>query len=170
LFRLRHFVPKHTLILLYKALIQPHITYGIEVWGSTYQTYLASILYTEKMAMRSITFSGFRSHTRPLFQSMGILNVFELHYISVATFMFDLVHHNLPHSLIDYCKIIQHSYSTRQREGGQLHLPHFKTTQGKFSMSFVGSDCWNRLPSDLRLEKTRSRFRNSIQFVLLKNN
>ena len=35
LFRLRHFVPQNILILLYKALIQPHISYGIEVWGST---------------------------------------------------------------------------------------------------------------------------------------
>ena len=37
LFRLRHYIPKHALILLYKAFIEPHLTYGIEVWGSTYK-------------------------------------------------------------------------------------------------------------------------------------
>ena len=98
---------------------------------------------------------------------MRILNVFELHHLSVATFMFDLVHRNLPHSLIDYCDIIQHSYSTRQRVGGQLHLPHFKTTQGKFSMSFVGSNCWNKLPNGISLENTRTGFRNAVMQMLL---
>ena len=32
-----------------------------------------------------------------------------------ATFMFDLVNDNLPHILIEYCDIIEHSYSTRQK-------------------------------------------------------
>ena len=36
LFRLRHFVPQTIVLLLYKALIQPHLMYGIEVWGNTY--------------------------------------------------------------------------------------------------------------------------------------
>ena len=56
--------------------------------------------------------------------------------------MFDLVNDNLPYILIEYCDIIEHSYSTRQKEGGQLRLPKFRTTQGQFSLSFVGSEFW----------------------------
>ena len=34
--KLRHYVPKHIPMLLCKSFIQPHILYGIEVWGSCY--------------------------------------------------------------------------------------------------------------------------------------
>ena len=47
-FRLRHFVTQFFLLLLYKALIQPHLVYGIEVWGSTYKTNLNCIFLTQK--------------------------------------------------------------------------------------------------------------------------
>ena len=46
LYRLRYFIPRQVLIMLYKSLfnIQPHLTYGIEVLGSTYKTNLNCIL------------------------------------------------------------------------------------------------------------------------------
>ena len=44
LFKLRHCVPQHTLILLYKSFIQSNIMYGIEVWGSTCKSYLNCLL------------------------------------------------------------------------------------------------------------------------------
>ena len=34
LYRIRHFVTRNTLIMLYNAFILPHITYGLEVWGA----------------------------------------------------------------------------------------------------------------------------------------
>ena len=56
--------------------------------------------------------------------------MYNLHDLSISTFMFDLVNGNLPHILIEYYDIIEHSYSTRQKEGGQLRLPKLRTTQG----------------------------------------
>ena len=34
LFKLRYFVPRYIPLLLDKSFIQPHIQYGIEVWGA----------------------------------------------------------------------------------------------------------------------------------------
>ena len=42
--RLRNFVPRNSLILLYQTFMQPHITYGIEVWGGARKVDLNSIL------------------------------------------------------------------------------------------------------------------------------
>ena len=57
LFKLRNVVPKYIFVLLYKAFIQPNITYGLEVWGSTFPSYLNPILITQKMCVRSILHS-----------------------------------------------------------------------------------------------------------------
>ena len=58
--------------------------------------------------------------------------------------------------------MIQHEYSTRQKSGREIRLPLFKTDEGKFSVSFViGSNFWNMLPTDLRIERSRTSFRKN---------
>ena len=107
LFRLRHVVPQYTLVLLYKAFIEPQLTYGIEVWGSTYKSTLNCIFLTiKKMAVRAMTFSHWQADTRPLFRDLKILSVFDMHYLCVGTFMYDLVNNNLPYSSFNYCDTI----------------------------------------------------------------
>ena len=119
------------------------------------------------MAVRAITFSHWQAHTRLLFQNLKILNVFDMHHLSVCTFMYDLSNNNLPHSLLDYCNIIQHRYSTRQKADQQVHLPKFRTSQGQFSLSFLGSIYWNNVPSDIKLKPSRNTFRNSLKMHIL---
>ena len=152
LFKLRHFVPKNILVLLYKAFIQPHLSYGVEVWGSTYKSNLNCIYLSQKMAMRAITLSPLRTDSRALFQSLNILNIFQLHELLVSTFMYDLVKGVLPHSLVDYCQMIQHRYAIRRKESGLLYQPKCKTMQRQFCISFVGTKLWNDLPDEIRLK------------------
>ena len=44
LYRLRHFVSRKIMVMLYKSFILPHITYGLEVWGAACKTNLNPIL------------------------------------------------------------------------------------------------------------------------------
>ena len=159
LFRLRHFVPEYILVLLYESFIQPQIIYGIEVWGNTYPSHLNCILLSQKMAMRAITFSAFRTPSKPLFQKLKILDIYKMHNLATNTFVFDLLHGNLPHSPLDYCQIIQHNYTTRGKIDGLLCPPKCKTTHGQFSVSFVGVKLWNCVPKEIREKKTKHTFR-----------
>ena len=38
--RLRHFVPLHTLLCIYRSLIYPYLSYGISAWGQAAQMHL----------------------------------------------------------------------------------------------------------------------------------
>ena len=140
---------------------------GIEVWGSTYKSNLNCIFLTQKMAVRAITFSNWQAHSRPLFQDLKILSIYDLHHLSVCTFMYDLKNKNVPHSLTDYCNVIQHRYSTRQKVDQQVHLPKFRTSQGQFSISFLGSMYWNDVPTVIKLQPSRNTFRNTLKSYLL---
>ena len=159
LFKLRHFVPQHILILLYKSFIQSHIMYGIEVWGSSCKTYLNCILLSQKMAMRAITFSPIRTSSKPLFKQLRIMDVYELHKLTICTFVFDLIKGNLPHDIVEYFQSIQHSYTTRGKKDELLYLPKCKTSYGQFSISFTGVKLWNSLPKNIRKIKKRKSFR-----------
>ena len=118
------------------------------------------------MAMRAITFSPLRTDSKPLFQNLHILNIFDLHDLLVSTFMYDLVKGKLPHSLADYCQVTQQRYSTRGKENGLLCLPKCMSTQGQSSISFVGTKLWNDLPDEIKLKPTRSAFRRHLYIHL----
>ena len=166
LFKLRHFVPRYVLVLLYKTFIQPHITYGLEVWGSNYKSYLNCIYISQKMAMRAITFSPIRTASKPIFEQLAILNIFQLHKLLVLSFIQDLVYKRLPHSLVDYCQVIEHRYRTRGKEKTLLYLPKCKTKQGQYCISFEGSKFWNNLPHEIRAISSRTNFRNRLSTFL----
>ena len=50
--KLRHFVPRHVLLTLYRSLILPYISYGICAWGHTAETHLHRLLVLQKRALR----------------------------------------------------------------------------------------------------------------------
>ena len=137
------------------------------MWGSTYKSHLNCILYTQKMAIRTITFSHFMSRSAPLFYELKILDINKFYELSLCTFMYDLVHNNLPHCLTDYCDKIEHRYNTRKREKGHLRIPLYKTTQGKFSVTCVGTRLWNELPDEIKNKGSRNTFRKHLNDYLM---
>ena len=91
------------------------------------------------MAVRAITFSAFDADSKLLFKEVKLLNIFHLHKLSICTFMYDLIYGNLPYTIIRYCSLIQHEHHTRQKENEKLQVPKFRSTQGKFSLTYTGT-------------------------------
>ena len=118
------------------------------------------------MAMRAITFSLYKTSSKPLFLSLSVLDVYDLHELSVSTLMYDLRNGGVAHSLQDYCQVIQHVYETRGK-GNILRLPKCKTTQGTFAISFMGAKVWNALPETVKEKRTRKSFRMTLTRYLL---
>ena len=73
--KLRHHVPTHTLITIYRSLISPHLTYDLLAWGQRCKSHLEKLLKLHKRALRFIYFSDFKQHAVPLFIQAGVLPV-----------------------------------------------------------------------------------------------
>ena len=71
--KLRHFLPMHTLLNIYQALIAPYLTYGLTVWGQACKSYLDKLLKLQKRALCFIYFSDHNEHAIPLFVDAHIL-------------------------------------------------------------------------------------------------
>ena len=72
---------------LYCTFILPYINYGILIWGNTCKTYLDKLIKLQKWAIRTISKSHYRSHTRPLFAKYNILNVNDMYSLELGVFM-----------------------------------------------------------------------------------
>ena len=55
--KLRHFVPRHTLVNVYNSLVTPYLRYGLIVWGQASKSHLNKLLNLQKSALRFIYFS-----------------------------------------------------------------------------------------------------------------
>ena len=108
LYRIRHFVSRKILVMLYNAFILPHITYGLEVWGAACKTFMNPILILQKRMARVITFKDRKHHSNPLFLELKLLDVFKEYRYLTGIFMYDLFNNNLPHKITDYFSFIDH--------------------------------------------------------------
>ena len=77
-----HFMfPKSTLLLLYYALVHPHLLYALLLWGRTYQKYTQKLQLLQNKAIRVICNSNHFSSVTPLYFELDILKINELFQI-----------------------------------------------------------------------------------------
>ena len=119
------------------------------------------------MCIRTITFSGFRDPSSPLFFKLRILDVYKLHKLLVGNFVFDLHHQNVPHSLTDYLQIVDHCHDTRFKLGANLQVPKMCTSAGQFTISYAGAKLWNDLPCSVKTHTSRHIFTKALREYLL---
>ena len=87
--KLGYFLPRHTLLNMYQALIAPYLTYGLTVWGQACKSYLDTLLKLQKRALRFINFSDHNGHAIPVYVDAYILQLKFVYYESIVNMMFD---------------------------------------------------------------------------------
>merc|ERR1712015_534619 len=77
--RVKKILPPTSLKILYSSFIQPHIQYGLAVWGGCNNKNKKRIIAIQKRVIKNITRSYFSSHTEPRMKSIGILKFEDLY-------------------------------------------------------------------------------------------
>ena len=98
----KNMLPNYILRKLYYTMVQPYLTYGIILWGSTYQSYLKRTVILQKKAIRYINKADYNAHTKPLFYASKVLNIHYTYLLEVAKFMHDFTRRKLPTPLLNF--------------------------------------------------------------------
>ena len=98
----RHVLSIQTLQTIYNTMVYPYLTYCSIIWTSTYPTRLKPILTIQKKLVRIMTFSKYQDKSKPLFQSLKILDIHELNMYLIALFMYSYLSNILPKYFNDY--------------------------------------------------------------------
>ena len=127
--RLKHnILPQSIKIMLYNALLLPHINYCLVTWG--YQCKRINIL--QKRAVRLITLSKYNSHTAPLFKKLKLLTIKDTLALQELKFYYKLTHNELPDYFQNW-QIVTHSelhqHNTRRKH--DIHIVGFIHTFAK---------------------------------------
>ena len=80
--RLKKFVPSEILKMIYNALIQPHLNYGILLWDKN----IKRIMKLQKWAVISITSCKYNVLTEPLLFRLKLLKIKDIYKVSTLKF------------------------------------------------------------------------------------
>ena len=129
-----------------------------------------SIFKTQKKIVRIMTFSNYNDDTNPLFQSLKILNIYQLNTYPTAVFMYSYYHDKLPAFFKNFfiTNDALHSYNTRSMS--QIHIEFNRTNYGKFSIRYREAVVWNSLSSEIRNINFYNLFKKSLKLCVQKNN
>ena len=168
LYKIRPFVNKHIIKMLYYSLVFSHLTYAVEVWGSADNSHLNRLLILQKRAVRILSHCEKRSEdyyltpSNPLFFKMEIHKIHDIFKIRLAKFIFTSLNKSNPINFHSWFKLIDyvHNYNTRSRyididnsiTTRTIFVPFARTTYYGLKLTKVlGSKLWNNLPPRLRV-------------------
>ena len=110
--RLKRFLPREILKMIYNALMLPHLNFGILLWGNNTKR----IFKLQKWALRSITLSKYNAHTDPLFISLKLLKIQDIYTLALLKFYYKYKNDNLPNYFSGMFEpnFVSHEHNTRQ--------------------------------------------------------
>ena len=87
MYRAEPFLGKHSLLTLYYSYIHTYLNYANLSWASTNKTNLKKLLSQQKHAIRIVNNKTRFEHTKELFNSQKILNIYKLNILNTSISM-----------------------------------------------------------------------------------
>ena len=151
---LRNILDINNLRMIYFALAQSIITYGITIWGSAYKNALEPLMITHRILVRIIMRNYYLDidNTETLFKKLKILPINKL-YNKLSTI-------KIHASKKDY--EIFNVYNTRYECNNNLKLLKCNTTLMKMFYINRGIELFNRLPNNIKTINNNNLFKYKI--------
>jgi hypothetical protein len=149
-------------------LIQPYFEYCNIVWGQP-SSHLDSLFRIQKKAVRVITNSKWKSHSKPLFDCLSILPLKQLHKFQLGCFMYKSQHGMLPTAFTKFfvqCTEIHHHNT---RHSTKLHVFQSRLKIRADSIRISGVNLWNVIEIKTRNAQSFSVFKKLFKSFLLKD-
>ena len=138
---------KYSIKQLYFSFIHSYLNYCNIAWGSTNKTYLSRIHKKQKHACRLILNVNKLTPSKPLFQELQILSIYQLNICQNLIFMFKEKENSNPSYFSSIFKISHNKYHTRF-SNVNFKTKTRKSKQTSFRVSHRGHHLWSKVAKD----------------------
>jgi len=132
IFKLRSSLPFFCLKQLYFAIVYPHLSYCVTIWGGACPTILSPLIVLQKKIVRIITNSSYLAHTTPLFHRCRLLKLKDIYKFNLAIYFFK------NKLFLNYSRI--HNYNTRHSSDLNPNFQRLTQTQRSINFSYLEFD------------------------------
>ena len=141
---MKPYLNKDSLLALHFSYIYSYINYANLVWASTHRTNLQKINSHQKQALRLMHKKNRFYHSKELFETCEIFNVYQLNLLNTAVFMHKIKNRAAPSSFLEKFEQSSHSHPTRFLSWN-YRLQQIKLCKCRFRISIRGPAIWNEL-------------------------
>ena len=159
--KVRHFVPTDSLTNTYNAHIQPHINYGLNLWGYAAQSHLDEVIPLQKKALRIMCFKKPREESEPLFVRKNILNFHKNVKLHAGKMLWKAANSFL-------CPSLNPLFNLRDDDSNTFHTFYKRLDVSQNSITYAGVRTWNSIPIEIRSSPSLNCFKRKFKEHLLK--
>ena len=161
--KLRHFIPNHTLLDIYRSLILPYLLCGLAAWGNAAKVHIKKLLILQKCVLRLMYFKSFDNHAIPLFVSSNSLPINMMYIKESANMLYDISTGDSPIALQELFKKTSavHNYNTRAAKKDNFYIKYSRLELQKCSFSRLGAEIWNSIDQSL-CSKSKKIFKHKM--------
>ena len=168
--RLKHYLPKYALKVIYNSLCLSHISYALIVWGAASVSDMGRLQKLHKKGIRHVCNAKYNSHTEPLFKKENILQLSDLFKLQCVKLVYKRTNNTLHCYHASKLKTNFEITQTNTRKKDDINITKPKTTLTKInSLNYKIGSSWNQLDSEIRiyLSKTLQTFTRHVKRCFL---
>lgn len=160
-------IPHKLRYTLYNALVKPHLTYLIEIWGNASNTKISEIQILQNKIIKLLFNYHYLTSTKKIYNETNIMNIKSLYRYNTCILIRKIINKNI-HTNITLTK--QKSVTARStRRASFLVLPKPRTNYGKTMITFEGAQLYNRLPAHVKNENSFNIFKKKLAEYIVAN-
>ena len=100
--KIKHYLPEKALLKIYYVQIHSHLIYGLIIWGSTFPTYLKTLITLQNKPVKFICAAKFWDSSSPYYKRFKILKLADLYKLEVGKIIHANFKKMLPKNLSNY--------------------------------------------------------------------
>ena len=150
LYRLKNYVNRQTLRMVYFGIIYQTLQYCISCWGFASQCYLEPLNVLNRRAIRTICNAPREAPTTPLFFELKILKLKDIYTFQIAKIMHQISRNNYKgnYNILPVKEV--HKYPTRFAESFNYYQKSTNLKLTDKALSIVGPKIWSQVPSNMK--------------------
>lgn len=141
---------KDSLKTLYNSFILPSLIYCNIIWGGACYSTLHRLFMLQKKAVRIINHSKYRDSTGPIFKSLEIITLFDIHKLQIALFMYNAKNKLLPNQSVHFLTFSNAENRYVFRSKSDFCILPYKTKARETFVAVAGPRLWNLLPDKIK--------------------
>ena len=154
--KLKHYLPKYALLLIYNALCLSHTTYALSVWGAAPMSSMDRLYKLHKKGIRHVCNSNYNAHTTPLFKQENILRTDDLFKLQCVKLMYRKIHNTLHNYHTAMLTTNFETTQTNTRNKDDINVLKCKPLNQMNSLNYKAGTSWNELASDVKKYATKT--------------
>lgn len=165
--RVADILPSSSIRCLYSALVLPHLSYCVEIWGRSSATELTKLVSLQSRCVKQLR-TDCEESIDDLFVENKLLPFHCIHKLFTLA-RFHKYLHNSHFFLIDKLQPMQnhHSHNTRLASTGHLMIGAIHSSKYFNSFFYQGVQLYNSLPPDIKEITILNKFKYSVKQWLL---